>query len=334
MLIYNEEVTFFNIERLESEGMNKRVLVALGGNAILQPGQRGTAVEQMANIDHTVKQLLDVVEEGYELVLTHGNGPQVGAILIQHEMAKDKIPPMTLDLCGAESQGLIGYMLCQSIRNECAGRGLKKDAVCLVTQVEVDPQDKAFRNPTKPVGPFYAQSEAELRMAERGERWIEDAGRGWRKVVPSPNPKKIVEKDVILALVEQGTLVVASGGGGIPVCRDQQGLLYGVEAVIDKDLAGECLAHDVRADIFVILTDVPNAILYYNTPDQKPLGKVSVEDMERYVEEGHFRAGSMGPKVEAALRFVKNGGERAIIARLDQVIAALKGEAGTQIIRS
>lgn len=313
--------------------MGKRILVALGGNAILQPGQKGTSAEQVTNIDKTVKQLIDVVEKGYELVLTHGNGPQVGAILIQHEMAKEAIPAMPLDFCGAESQGLIGYMLCQSIRNECAGRGLKKEAVCIVTQVEVDPHDKAFRNPTKPVGPFYTQAEAEQNMAERGERWIEDAGRGWRKVVPSPEPKEIVEKEVIRALVDQGTVVIASGGGGIPVCRNDQGQLYGVEAVIDKDLAGERLALDVGADIFVILTDVSHAILHYNTPQQKPLKKVTLEEMKKYIEEGHFRAGSMGPKVRAALNFVKKGGGRAIIARLDQVIPALKGEVGTQIER-
>ncbi len=312
--------------------MSSRVLVALGGNAILQPGQKGTAVEQLANITHTVEQLLDIVEKGYELVLTHGNGPQVGAILIQNEMSREQVPAMGLDFCGAESQGFIGYMLCQVLHNECMARGLKKDAVCVVTQVEVNPDDKAFSAPTKPVGPFYSQAEAELRMAQRGERWIEDAGRGWRKVVPSPEPKNVIEKEVIRELVDRGFIVVASGGGGIPVCRDAQGRLYGVEAVIDKDLAGERLAQDVHADTFVILTDVPNAILNYNTPHQMPLGKVTIEEMEKYVEEGHFRAGSMGPKVQAALRFVKDGGDRAIIARLDQVLAALKGEAGTQIV--
>jgi carbamate kinase len=212
--------------------------------------------------------------------------------------------------------------------------GLKgHDPVCVVTQVEVDPRDPAFENPTKPVGPFFTEEEARRRIQEKGESWIEDSGRGWRRVVPSPNPKHIVETAVIRQLVEAGSVVVASGGGGIPVVANAKGFLSGVEAVIDKDLAGHRLAREVEADIFMILTDVPQVALHFNTDREVRLGEVSVQEMESYQREGHFRAGSMGPKVEAALRFVRDGGECAIIANLEQALEALQGKAGTRIVR-
>ncbi len=314
--------------------MTKRVVVALGGNAILQRGQRGAAEEQMASVYNTALQIVRMIEAGYEVVITHGNGPQVGAVLIQNELGSSQVPPMPMDVCGSETQGFIGYMFCQSLRNIMTHGGLQgHDPVCVVTQVEVDPRDPAFENPTKPVGPFFTEEEARRRIQEKGESWIEDSGRGWRRVVPSPNPKHIVETAVIRQLVEAGSVVVASGGGGIPVMADEKGILSGVEAVIDKDLAGHRLAREVEADIFMILTDVPQVALYFNTDREVRLGEVLVQEMESYQREGHFRAGSMGPKVEAVLRFVRDGGECAIIANLEEALEALQGKAGTRIVR-
>ncbi len=314
--------------------MGKRVLVALGGNAILQSGQRGTFAEQLENVRITARQIVRMLQEGHEIVVTHGNGPQVGAILIRHELGSAKVPAMPMDVCGGESQGFIGYMFCQSLHNEMAKAGLVgHDPVCVVTQVEVDPADPAFANPAKPVGPFYTEEQAKARAAATGEHWIEDSGRGWRRVVPSPDPKRIVEAGAVVKLIEAGCVVVASGGGGIPVMRLEDGQLKGVEAVIDKDLAGERLAQAVGADVFMVLTDVPQVALDFRTPQERWLGEVSASEMERYQSEGHFRAGSMGPKVAAALRFVRNGGERAVIACLDEALEALEGRAGTRIVR-
>lgn len=313
--------------------MVQRVVVALGGNAILQRGQKGTAEEQMANVMVTARQIVEMLEKGYEVVVSHGNGPQVGAILIQNELGSKQVPPMPMDVCGAESQGLIGYMLSQAIDNLLKLRNIEDHRpVCFVTRVEVDPNDEAFKKPTKPVGPFYSEEVAWQRMEEKGETWINDAGRGWRRVVPSPNPLHIVEAEPIKDLVERGYTVIASGGGGIPVIRDSEGLYKGVEAVIDKDLASERLAQEVNADVFMILTDVPKVALNYGKPDETWLGHVSADELSKYQEEGHFKAGSMGPKVAAALRFVKKGGKKAIIASLNEALQALKGEAGTQIM--
>jgi len=313
--------------------MSERVVVALGGNAILQRGQRGTSEEQMANVHHTVEQIVKMIEAGYEVVITHGNGPQVGAILIRHELGNAQVPAMAMDFCGAESQGFIGYMFVQSLNNVLMERGLEThQPVCVVTRVEVDPEDPAFSNPTKPVGPFYTKEKALQRIASKSETWIEDAGRGWRRVVPSPDPKGIVEREVIRHLVNDGFIVIASGGGGIPVFQEKDGAYKGVEAVIDKDLAGERLAQEVEADIFMILTDVPQVAINYNTPQQQWLAEVALGEMESLEKEGHFKAGSMGPKVKACLRFVRNGGKRAIIASLEQALEALEGEKGTQII--
>jgi len=311
----------------------KTVVVALGGNAILQRGQRGTFEEQLANVYHTAEQLAEMVLSGeWRIVITHGNGPQVGNILLQQEAAKEVVPPMPMDVCGAESQGLIGYMIQQSLHNilEKRGRGDIPIAT-VVTQVLVDKSDPAFQNPTKPVGPFYSEEEAKKLQAEKGWHVVEDAGRGWRRVVPSPDPKAIVERDFIRILVENRAIVIASGGGGIPVIKED-GELKGVEAVIDKDLAGERLAEDVGADVFLILTDVDKVKLNYGKPDERPLDRMTVEEAKRYLTEGHFAKGSMEPKVKAAVRFVEAGGERAVIASLDQAMAALAGKAGTQIV--
>jgi len=310
----------------------KVTVIALGGNAILQPGQRGTFAEQMKNVETTCQQLAQMVESGkYKIIVTHGNGPQVGNILLQNETAKDVAAPMPLYVCGAESQGLIGYMMQQTLHNLLVDKGKGAIPVAtVVTQVVVDKQDQAFQNPTKPVGPFYAEEEAKRLQSEKGYHIKEDAGRGWRRVVPSPDPIEIFEKEAVRQLVDARSIVIASGGGGIPVLKEGDKLV-GVDAVIDKDLAGERLAVDVEAKIFLILTDVDQVKLNYKTPEEKGLSQITVEEAKKYHAEGHFAKGSMEPKVRAAIRFIEAGGERAIITSLDKAVAALDGRAGTTI---
>ena len=317
------------------DGGKKTVVVALGGNAIIQPGQKGTFDEQMINVHVTCEQLAQMVKSGkYRVVVTHGNGPQVGNLLLQNEAGKDVAAPMPLFALGAESQGFIGLMIQQNLGNLLAEQGQGDISVAtIVTQVVVDKSDAAFANPTKPVGPFYSEEEAKALEADKGYNVREDAGRGWRRVVPSPDPIEINEKAAIRQLVEAKAIVIASGGGGIPVTREN-GKLVGVDAVIDKDLAGERLAVDVGASIFMVLTDVDSVRLNYKTPDEKALSKITVDEAKKYAEEGHFAKGSMEPKVRAAVRFVEAGGEKAIITSLDQAVAALEGRAGTTITKN
>lgn len=305
--------------------MSKRVVVALGGNAILQPKQSGTAEIQFENVRNTCAQLADLIKEGYQLVITHGNGPQVGNILLQNEEAKSVVPPFPLDICGSQTQGFIGYMIQQSMKNLLPQRAVGT----VVTQVLVDADDPAFQNPTKPIGSFYSQEEADQLRAEKGYAMVEDSGRGWRRVVPSPSPKAIIEKELVLTLLEKDTIVIASGGGGVPVVQGVDGKLSGVEAVIDKDLAGERLAMDVQADALMILTDVEAVAINWGKPDQTFLGRLTVAEARALMAEGHFKAGSMGPKVEAAVRFVEQGGEMAVIASLNNAADALAGKSGT-----
>lgn len=317
-----------------SDNEKTLTVVALGGNAILKPGQEGTAQQQLENVSETTEQLVAMVlSGGYKIVVSHGNGPQVGNILLQNELAKEEVPSLPLDMCGAESQGLIGYMLSQCLDNIFNENGREDIPVATVlTQTLVDSEDPAFDDPSKPVGPFYTKGAAEKLEEEKGYDIIEDAGRGYRRVVPSPEPLAIVEKEPIRQLLEAHTVVIASGGGGIPV--DKEGSrLVGKEAVIDKDLASEQLAEDVGAEILLILTDVENVFINYNEPDEKPLGEVSVAEMEGYLKDGEFAKGSMKPKVKAGIRFVKSGGERAIITSLDKVIDGLEGKAGTTITK-
>jgi len=316
--------------------MKKRVVIALGGNAILQRGQRGTYEEQMENVKKTAKQVVDIIlDNEYEVVITHGNGPQVGAILLQQDAGERmyNIPAQPMDVCGAMSQGQIGYMIQQAIKNALRRRGVDKPVATIITQTIVDKKDPAFQRPSKPVGPFYDEETAKKLAKEKGWVVTEDAGRGWRRVVPSPDPKGHVEARVIKELVEKGFVVIASGGGGIPVI-EENGEFKGVEAVIDKDLAGEKLAEEVNADVFMILTDVNGAAINYGESNEKWLGKVTVEEIKKYYEEGHFKKGSMGPKVLAAIRFIEWGGERVVIAVLDKAVEALEGKTGTQIIKT
>lgn len=309
------------------------VVFALGGNAMLQPHQRGTASEQRENLAVTCAQMAEVIRSGRRVVITHGNGPQVGNILIQNCTA-DGVPAMPLDVCGAESQGMIGYMLQQALQNELLNGRTGSYPVCsVVTQVVVSRDDPAFDAPTKPVGPFCDRDHAERMMAE-GENWVEVTGRGWRKVVPSPEPMEIVELRAIRRLVQAGVTVICNGGGGVPVFRDDRDRLRGVEAVIDKDLSGQLLATSLGASKYVILTDVDGVAVDYGLPTQRFLSQLTVEEAREYAADRQFAAGSMGPKVLACCRFVRAGGSRSIIARLDQLDEALRGRAGTAILAS
>ena len=310
----------------------KLIVIALGGNALLQRGQKGSFEEQYQNVKTTATRVADLIERGHKIVMTHGNGPQVGATLLRHEAAKNIVPPFPLDACGAETQGFIGYMIQQAVRNELKSRGLDKFVVTIITRVIVDKHDSAFQNPTKPIGPFYSKEEADKVREQKPDLVIkEDAGRGYRRVVPSPDPKIIAERLAIRALVDAGFVVVACGGGGIPII-EERGHAVGVEAVIDKDLAAQRLATLIGANTLVILTDVEGAYINYGKPNQELIREITSGKLRNYSREGQFKEGSMAPKVEAAIRFVESGGERAIIAALGNLIEALDDKSGTQII--
>ncbi len=311
--------------------MTKRAVIALGGNALIKPGQKGTIYEQFANTRETVKSIVKIIKDGWDVVLTHGNGPQVGAILLQNQAGRDLVPPMPLGICVAESQGLIGYMIQQCLSNALRKEGIKKDVVTIITQVLVDDNDPAFENPTKPIGPYFDEKQA-LKLLKDGYQMTKQKN-GWRIVVPSPDPKAIVEADVIKNLLDDGVIVIAAGGGGMPVVERRGWGLDGREAVVDKDLSAERLAEDIGANVLLILTDVPYVYLNYGSEKQRALKEVKLEEIRKYYEGGHFPAGSMGPKVLAAIRFLENGGERAIIADIDHAWEALKGETGTHITR-
>ena len=311
------------------------VVIALGGNALLQRGQERSFASQYENVKTSAVPISDLIQAGYKVVITHGNGPQVGDDLLRHDAGFKVfgLPPFPMDACGAETQGFIGYMIQQGLRNELKKRGIDKYAVTLITRMLVDKEDKAFKNPTKPVGSFYSEEEAKKLAALHPDFvYREDAGRGWRRVVPSPDPKILAERSAIKVLVDAGFVVVASGGGGIPIIEDGT-QAKGVEAVIDKDLGGQRLASLIGADKFVILTDVDAACLFYGLPQQRKLGRVPYAEMKKYFDEGHFKAGSMGPKVLAALRFVESGGSEAIIAELSQLKAAVDGSSGTHVVK-
>lgn len=317
-----------------ASGEKTLTVVALGGNAILKPGQEGTARQQIENVNETMRQIGKMVLSGtYKIVVSHGNGPQVGNLMLQNEIAKEEVPSHPLDVCGAESQGFIGYMLSQSLDNVFNQNGRGDIPVATVlTQTLIDEDDPAFEDPSKPVGPFYTEEAAERLKEEKDYDMIEDAGRGYRRVVPSPEPEAIVEKEPIRQLLAAHTVVIAAGGGGIPVVREGDKLV-GREAVIDKDLASEQLAEDVGAEVLLILTDVESVYLNYNEPDQESLDRVTVDEASDYLEEGHFSKGSMKPKVKAGIKFVESGGKKAVITSLDKVFEALDGETGTTITK-
>jgi carbamate kinase len=310
----------------------KLIVIALGGNAVLRRGEKGTYDEQYQNIKTSVGKIADLIVGGHKIVLTHGNGPQVGATLLRHEAAKSIVPPFPLDACGAETQGFIGYMIQQALRNELKSRGIDKYVVTLITRVIVDRHDSAFQNPSKPIGPFYSKDEAAQILRQRPDLVVrEDAGRGYRRVVPSPDPKIIAERYAIRALVDSGFVVVACGGGGIPIIEEGT-QATGIEAVIDKDLAAQRLATLIGADVLMVLTDVAGAYINYGTARQDMITTITSGQLRNYLREGQFREGSMAPKVEAAIRFVESGGERAIIAELGSLIEALDGKTGTHVV--
>jgi carbamate kinase len=308
------------------------MVLALGGNAIIPEQGTGTIEEQIAVTRSTARQILDVVRNGTELIITHGNGPVVGNIVIRNEAARDIIAPMPLDICGADSQGGLGYMIQQVFGNELRKAGLDRTVVTVVTQVTVDPDDPAFREPAKPIGPFYGKTTAENIAAQKGWVVAEDAGRGYRRVVPSPRPLEIVEAGVVSDLVHAGRIVVAVGGGGIPVVRDPDGSLRGVEAVIDKDLASSVLAREQGVEALVMVTAVPKVALNFGKPDQLDVDLMSTSEAKRYLEAGEFPPGSMGPKIQAAIEFLEGGGREVIIASCGEIALAIQGKAGTRIV--
>src|SRR5512147_1686138 len=311
----------------------KRVLITLGGNAILPARGTGTFEEQCAITRLTMQPIAALIRDGTEVVLSHGNGPIVGNILIRNEAARDQIPPMPLDVCGADSQGGIGYMMQNLLQNELRRAGLERPVTTLITQVVVDERDPAFRRPTKPIGPFYTEERARLLAREKGWTVVEDAGRGYRRVVPSPQPLEIVEIAAIRGMVEDGVIVIAGGGGGIPVSRQWDGALHGVEAVIDKDLASSLLARLLGCDTLVIITGVDRVAVHFGKPEQRDLDVTTVEELEKYQKEGHFPAGNMGPKVQAAIEFIRGGGQEVVITAPEKTREALEGSAGTRVRR-
>lgn len=311
--------------------MAQKVVVALGGNALEEKSLPSTAESQLKVVTKTSEKLAEISAQGYEIAVVHGNGPQVGRILLASETAKDVTPAMPFDVCGAMSQGYIGYHIQQALKFILKQQGRDIPVVSLVTQVVVDKNDKAFQNPTKPIGPFYSEEEAKALQAEKGYTVKEDAGRGWRRVVPSPMPIKIVELDTVKKLWDS-TIVVTCGGGGIPVIEKEDGSLEGVAAVIDKDLAAERLAEDMNADVLLILTEVEQVAINFNKPNQQNLASLTVEEANKYIEEGHFAPGSMLPKVQAAVKFAKSKpGRKAIITSLYKAVDALEGKNGTII---
>ncbi len=314
----------------------KLVVIALGGNAIKQANEKGTAEEQFENVAITCDQLVKMNALGYKLIITHGNGPQAGNLLIQQEEGKQLVPPQPLDVIGAMTQGQIGYMFQNILRNYFMNKGKDIPITTVITQVLVDEDDPDFDDPSKPVGPFYTKEVALDLHETKGYvvKQVKPQGeKTWRRVVPSPEPHTIVEADCIKALVAARAIIIASGGGGVPVKKNPDGTFSGIEAVIDKDKTGNILAQSVNADIFLILTDVRNACINYGKPDEKALGEITVAEAEKYYDEGHFLAGSMGPKMQAAIRFVKAGGDKSIITSLDHAVDALEGRTGTIITK-
>jgi len=306
-------------------------VVAVGGNSLIPDGAKPSVSGEIAALEETSRHLGEMLTSGWEVVLTHGNGPQVGFNLLRSELAASVAPPLPLDVLGAQTQGSIGYLFQQALGNEIRRRGIRKRVVTVVTQAVVDRDDPAFQHPTKPVGSFYRQDEANRFRQERGWKMVEDAGRGWRRVVPSPMPTEIVERLVIKGLVHQGIVVIAAGGGGIPVVRRPDGTLEGVEAVIDKDLASGLLAHSIGADLLLMSTAVERIAINFGKPDQKELERLTVAEAKQYLSQGHFPPGSMGPKVLAAIRFIDAGGPAALVTSPQGIARALAGATGTRI---
>jgi len=320
------------VKRADS-AIPRRLIVAVGGNALDTGVGKGTPDEQKAVAAEMARTMLPLLQLDNQLVIVHGNGPQVGKLLLANAVARERVTPQSLDILVAQTQGALAYLLSQAFENALREAGDSRHVVGLVTQVEVDADDPGFRNPSKPVGPFFSPAEADSLTREFGVTMKEDAGRGWRYVVPSPMPQHICDISLVEALMCTRTVVIAGGGGGIPVVRDAQGCRHGVEAVIDKDLTAGLMAHILGVHDMMILTAVPRVALHFGTPEQRDLDRASLSQMRRYQAAGHFPAGSMGPKVEAAIRFLEAGGRRVVITSLDTAVPALRGETGTHIVQ-
>ena len=318
---------------MSAEGrIPSRLVIAIGGNATHPEGIRGTPGEQIAVAANLGQALLPVMELDTELIITHGNGPVVGKILMRQSIARQRVEPMSLDICVAHSQGGIAYLLMQALENALRAKGNPRHVVCLLTQVEVDPNDPAFATPSKPIGYFYTEEEAKALSEELGWQMREDSGRGWRHVVPSPKPKHIVDISLVQTVAKSGAVVIAGGGGGVPVVRSGQGQRHGVEAVIDKDRTSALMANVLHIDDLMILTAVPRVAINFGKPDQKTLDRVSLSQIRELHAAGQFPPGSMGPKIDAAISFLEGGGRRVMIGRLEEAVPILRGEAGTHIV--
>ena len=310
----------------------KVAVVAVGGNSLIKDKEHKTINDQYEAAAESMRHIAGMIENGWDVIITHGNGPQVGFILRRSELSKHELHEVPLDYCGADSQGAIGYMFQQSLFNEFAQRGIEKQAATIVTQVEVVRSDLAFQTPSKPIGSFMDKYMADQRTETEGWVVVEDAGRGWRRVVPSPLPVRILQRSAIEALIGDGFVVIAVGGGGIPVVRDEAGNLSGVEAVIDKDFASALLASQIGADMLLISTAVPQIALDYNQPEQQWLDKMTLAEAKAYMEQGHFAKGSMEPKVLAIINYLEAGGKEALVTNPENIERALAGETGTRIV--
>jgi carbamate kinase len=308
-----------------------RVLLALGGNAMTSADGRARVDDQIAAARVAMAAVVDLIAEDVDVVITHGNGPQVGNLLVKNELAAGVVPPVPLDWCGAQTQATLGFVLTNALDAALAKRGIDRRTAALVTRTQVAADDAGFARPTKPVGRYLSREDAEV-LIGHGETWEDRGEKGWRRVVASPEPLEIVDAPAVRALVEAGFVVVANGGGGIPVVRAADGTLHGVEAVIDKDLGAALLARTVEVDVLVVATDVPQAVLRFGAPDAEPIGRVTVKELRDLAAEGHFASGSMGPKVDAVCRFVEQGGQRAVITNLENIVEGVAGNAGTVVV--
>ena len=309
----------------------KTAVVAIGGNSLIKDDKHQTVVHQLKAARETCRHIAGMIEQGWKVIITHGNGPQVGFILLRSELASRFLPTTPLDSCGAETQGSLGYMIQQSLHNEFKQRDIKNFVATVVTQVLVKKNDPAFKHPTKPIGPFYTKRKAERHRREKGWDIMEDAGRGWRRVVPSPKPIRIIEQEVIKSLTDHGVTVIAAGGGGIPVV-EERGKLKGIEAVIDKDYASALLASGVEADLFLISTAVEKVALNFGKADEQLLDIITLAEAKKYLKEGHFHAGSMRPKIQAIINYLENGGKEALITNPENLERAILGKTGTHIL--
>lgn len=312
--------------------MSKLAVVAIGGNSLIKDEAHKSVPDQFDAVRETAVHIAGMIEQGWNVAITHGNGPQVGFILLRSELSHHVLHTVPLDSCGADTQGAIGYMIQQALHNEFLRRNIQRQCVTIVTQVLVDKNDPAMQNPSKPIGSFYKEEDAVVKMAQEGWKMVEDAGRGWRRVVSSPLPQTIIERDAIDVLIKNGFIVVAVGGGGIPVVQDSQGRLSGIEGVIDKDLASSLLARELHADLLLISTAVEKVSLNYRKPNQHDLDRITLNEARRYYEEGHFARGSMGPKIQASISYLEHGGQAALITMPETIGKAIAGQTGTWIV--